>query len=171
MAKVKVRIELDRTWVLAVGVSLVAPHVAETTRAVLNRARVTTPKDTGNLANSLTMTIRARRTSVSGIVQTRVKYATFVHNGTKPHIIRARRAGALRFFWPKVGLVTVVPKLKGGLTGVVRTKHGSYFRIGKGFVNHPGTKARPWLYEALRHVAEKDGYTVTRLGLGAPEEL
>lgn len=53
--------------------------------------------------------------------------ALWHHEGTRPHVIRARRAPFLVFFWPKVGRV-------------VRFKQ----------VNHPGTKPNRFLTNALR---------------------
>lgn len=55
--------------------------------------------------------------------------------GTRPHPIRPKRANALYFYWPKVGMYTIVPK-RGGFTG----KWGGKFWIGKGRVDHPGTR-------------------------------
>ena len=54
-----------------------------------------------------------------------VGYALYVHEGTGPHPIKAKR-GRLMFWWPKVGQV-VTPKA----------------------VLHPGTRANPWLTRAL----------------------
>lgn len=171
MAGLKTRVELDRTYVLSVGVSLAAPYVYETTRQALNRARVLCPKDTGNLANSLVMTLRARRTFVAGTVETRVKYATWVHDGTRPHKIFPRSKGALSFDWPKVGMRVVVPKggrhRAGGFAGPVKSKRGVYFLITKGYVQHPGTKARPYLMDALRQVATRRDFIVQPLGYGS----
>lgn len=169
MATTRVRVELDRTYVLSVGVSLVAPYVAETTRQALNRSRVLCPKDKGNLANSLVMTMRARRTFVAGTVETRVKYATWVHNGTDPHKIYPKGKGALAFDWPKVGAFTIVPRTPPRHpTGLIKSKkRGTYFIIGKGYVDHPGTKARPFMLDALRQVAVRRDFIVTAVGLGA----
>ena len=130
----KIRVELDRTYVLSVGVSLAAPYVAETTRLTLNRARVLCPRKTSNLANSMVMTMRASRTYVAGTVETRVKYAEYVHRGTAPHKIFPKGKGALAFDWPKVGMRTVVPRANGGRhsagwAGVVKKKGGAYFLI------------------------------------------
>lgn len=67
------------------------------------------------------------------------------HEGTPAHVIAARRRPALVFFWPKVGKVTVVPS-----PGTGRTYHrGDTFVIGKGHVNHPGTKPNRFLTDAL----------------------
>lgn len=169
MAKTKVRIELNRAWVLSVAASMAAPHVAQTTRAVLNRARVLAPKDTSNLANSMQMTMRARRTFVKGTVESRVNYFMPVHDGSRAHTIRAKRKKALVFFWPRVGMVTVVPKRpKTRYTGVIKSKKkGVRFHIGKGYVNHPGTKARPFLMRALEEVGAARGYKVIPMGTTA----
>lgn len=59
-----------------------------------------------------------------------VPYAGFVRWGTRPHVIRARRAPALRFYWDKVGRVV-------------------FFKS----VNHPGTKPNPFMERALSRVA------------------
>lgn len=56
------------------------------------------------------------------IVGTNLKYAKAVHDGSPPHIIRAKKAKAL--FWP-------------GARHPVRS------------VRHPGTKAQPFLADAL----------------------
>lgn len=167
----KVRIELNRQHVLAVGVSLAAPHVAETTRLVLNRATVLAPKKTGNLANANQMTMRVRRTFVAGRVENRVNYFLAVHEGTHPHTISAKRKKALAFYWPRKGVVTIVPKKRTG-SGYRRGRGGRIYVIGKGFVKHPGTKARPFLMRALFEVASARGYRVTPVdsrwtGIGA----
>jgi hypothetical protein len=165
--KIKVTLELDRTQILAVGVERAAPLVFATTRAVLNRSQVLTPVDTGNLRAGQRMTMRARRTFVAGRVEAPAKYAHFVHDGTKPHIIRARRKKALAFFWLKVGMPVIVPKKPGGGTGKRKGKKGVYLHIGKGFVRHPGTKARPFLMRALREEATVRGFIVTPMGVSA----
>lgn len=169
MARTKVRVELDRAWVLSYAASLAAPHVAETTRAVQNRARILAPKKTGNLANSMQMTMRARRTFVAGTVESRVKYFMPVHDGSDPYTIRAKRKKALVFYWKRVGLVTVVPKKpRSRFTGVMKSKRkGVRFHIGKGYVDHPKMKARPFLMRALEEVATARGYKVIPLGRAA----
>lgn len=65
---------------------------------------------------------------------------TWIIKGTKPHIIRAKVAKALYFYWGKVGAYTVVPKAGGFKTHFA----GGKLWIGKGYVNHPGTKANPF---------------------------
>lgn len=157
----KARIELDNAQVLSVAMGQTSPVVAKVTRRALNRAEVLAPVDTGNLRASHSMTMKVSRTQCVGRVETRVKYATYVHNGTVPHIIRARRAKALVFNWKaQGGIRTVVPKKGRGRTGMRKGKNGAYLYISKGFVRHPGTKARPWLYRALRETATLEGFKV-----------
>lgn len=58
-----------------------------------------------------------------GRVEARAPYASFVHNGTAPHIIVPRRRQVLRFV--QNGAVRFAP-----------------------FVQHPGTRRRPYMTEA-----------------------
>lgn len=133
----KVTVRLDRSAVLSIAASRVSPHVAETTRMALNRMRVTAPKRTGRMANSLRMTMRATRTAVIGTITASPKYTHFVERGTRPHVIRARRKRALKFH---------------GRNGLVIVKS----------VKHPGTKPRPFMFRSLVEVAVPRGYKVTR---------
>lgn len=68
----------------------------------------------------------------------------WIIGGTKPHKIFPRVKGALYFFWGKVGAFTVVPKGGGKMTGM----SGGKFWIGKGYVNHPGTKPNNYVERA-----------------------
>ena len=101
----------------------------------MNRAKVLAPVDTGRLRASIrvearrTATLRSRFTIGSD-----VEYAAFVNDGTRPHIIRPRNAQVLRFV---VGGRVVFAKV----------------------VHHPGTRARPFLDQALREVAAGRGYS------------
>lgn len=160
----RARIVLDESQILSVGISQAAPLVAKVTRKTLNRAGVLSPVDKGILRGSHSMTMRVRRTYVAGRVTVGAEYAEMVHNGTAPHTIQAKRAKALSFKWAKAGGVrVVVPKGGGkGPTGIRKTKKGVVFYIAKGFVRHPGTKSRPWLYRSLREVAGLAGFRVTR---------
>lgn len=110
-------------------------ELREASRQVVNRARVLAPVRTGRLRSS----IRAEpprffslRGSVS--VGSDLEYAGFVNDGTRPHQIRPRNAQVLRF---NVGGRVVFARV----------------------VNHPGTKARPFLDRALREVAAQRGYS------------
>ena len=104
---------------------------------VQRRARTLAPSRTGALRQS----IRVRRTLTfrgpSSVVGTDLFYAPYVHDGTPPHVIRPRRARALRF-----------------------TAGGRVVFAAR--VNHPGTKAGPFLDQALREVARREGWEYRR---------
>jgi hypothetical protein len=107
-------------------------------RQVVARAKVLAPVDTGRLRSS----IRVERRSFLGFrsrwtIGSDVEYADMVHDGTRPHIIRPRRAKALRF---RVGGQVVFAKV----------------------VRHPGTRARPFLDRALREVSARLGFSFTQ---------
>lgn len=101
----------------------------------MNRAKVLAPVDTGRLRASIR--VESRRTLALRSVYTvgsDVEYAAMVNDGTRPHVIRPRRAQVLRF-------------QAGGQVVFARV------------VNHPGTRARPFLDRALREVAAARGYS------------
>lgn len=64
-----------------------------------------------------------------------VSYAPVIEEGSRPHVIRPRRAKALRF---RVGGQVVYAKI----------------------VHHPGTKAQHVLARAVREVGQRNGYNV-----------
>lgn len=82
------------------------------------------PHDTGTLAAS----IKAKRVGFGWEVIADTPYSLAVHEGTRPHVIEPKHAKALRF------------PSKGGT--IVYAKR----------VNHPGTKANPFLTTALESV-------------------
>lgn len=98
-------------------------------RQVAADARTNAPVDTGRLAQAIK---EDPITSdgpfrVTGSVTSHAPYSVFVHEGTRPHVIRPRNASALRF---KAGGETVFASS----------------------VNHPGTRARPFLTNAVARV-------------------
>lgn len=113
-------------------------ELREVAPRVVNRAKVLAPVDTGRLRASIgpavysrTWTLRPQATIKAG-----VDYAGFVHDGTRPHVIRPVRAQALKF---KVGNRTVYAKV----------------------VHHPGTRARPFLDRALAEITAGRGYRIS----------
>ena len=103
---------------------------------MVNRAKVLAPVRTGRLRSS----IRAEEPRIFSLrgsvkVGSDLEYAAFVNDGTRPHIIRPRRAQVLRF---TVGGRTVFAKV----------------------VHHPGTRARPFLDQAAREIAGSRGYRI-----------
>ena len=60
--------------------------------------------DTGRLSASMKWdTWQPRKFGYQGQITTSAPYALYVDKGTRPHVIRAKGGGMLRFFWPKVG--------------------------------------------------------------------
>lgn len=106
-------------------------------RTTLNSAKLRSPVDTGQMRGShhaSNITVAGDR--ISGEVTVEQDYAMAVHEGTRPHVIRPRRAKW--FAWGKG---------KG--------------RVFARSVNHPGTKARPWLLNAAQAEGPRLGFQVT----------
>lgn len=131
------RVDLDigegRARAVANGLS--APEVAKVTRQVLNRAKILAPVRTGRLRASGKMDLRITQNGPTGSVTFTVKYAQWVHDGTRPHIIRAKRKKVLRF---QVGTQVIYRPL----------------------VHHPGTRPRPFLARALVEVGPANNFAV-----------
>lgn len=112
-------------------------ELENTGRRVVNRAKILCPVDTGRLRASIkgrasrTWSLRPQFT-----VSSNVDYASMVHDGTRPHIIRPRTRQALKF---TVGGQVV------------------YARV----VHHPGTRARPFLDRALAEETAGRGYRIS----------
>ena len=86
----------------------------------------------------------------------------YITEGISPHKIQARNADALHFFWKRQGnMETVVPK-KGGKHGMV----GEILFIGKGFVNHPGTKPNQFTARAANRLQQDYPIALNRVANG-----
>ena len=103
-------------------------------------AREEAPKRTGEFARSIIYRTYIRGETVQLYTYSKQPLGGWIVRGTDAHPIAARTAGALYFFWPKVGMYTVVPKSGGFRTHV----SGGKLWIGKGHVDHPGTKPNPY---------------------------
>jgi hypothetical protein len=127
----------------------------------LRFAYAAAPKKTGAYAGK----IRTRQLTVANGAGFEVlspgPLGTFIQKGTKPHTIAARRAKALRFFWPKIGAMVYVPKAGGFRTHF----RGGALWIGKGYVNHPGTKANPFMNAAYRRWRPGAQQDLNKVGL------
>ena len=83
---------------------------------------------TGELSKSII--VRKGKTNggeLEGRVVAIPKHAIFVHEGTAPHVIKAKNAPALVFYWHRVGKVVMFDS-----------------------VNHPGNPTDPFLLKGLR---------------------
>ena len=132
-------VRLDRSEIRRVTREAATQEISTGARQVANRAKILTPVDTGRLRASIRYTISSAG-NPSATVFTNVQYAPYVHDGTRPHVIRPRRAQALRF---RVGGRTVFANV----------------------VNHPGTRARPFLTQALRDVSAQRGWVYREGGI------
>lgn len=102
-------------------------EIERRTRRANTFAKAQVGKDTRELYRSISYRIAAGSGNVVGVVSANNKIALMHHNGTRPHIIAARRAQTLRF------------KSRGKIV---------YAKI----VRHPGTKPNRYLTDSLRKV-------------------
>lgn len=100
------------------------------------------PRKTGNLARTIHL---GRVTDRVAETEATAKYAASVEFDTKPHIIRPRKARALRF--PAAGSPTT-------LSG--RVKKGGAFAFAQ-IVHHPGTKGQPYMVPGARRALDLAG--------------
>jgi HK97 gp10 family phage protein len=96
--------------------------VDQTRIDVQNEARRRAPVDTGRLRSSIVSRAETSGRSVGYVVGTNVNYAAAVEYGTAPHVIKPKNKKALA--WP------------GGRHPVAK-------------VNHPGTRAQPFMRPAI----------------------
>lgn len=61
------------------------------------------PEDTGATKRSVKQTRRVTGNTISGVLEFTTPQAGYTDRGTRPHVIRARKARALSFYWPKAG--------------------------------------------------------------------
>lgn len=115
----------------------ITDKVDDLSQRLLDAARQEAPVKTGLLRSKLRvepfrMTGPNKGEGGVGVSKEDVPYAGYVRWGTRPHVIRARNAKYLRFYWPRVGRVVFFKK-----------------------VNHPGTKPNYFLERALNRVARE----------------
>ena len=128
-----VRVDLYNDVIKGVLQDDVGKEVVRTTIKVLNRAKVLTPVDTGNLRASHQFKIKHGSTRIVGEVFTKVKYALPVHEGRRALVIYPKTKKALAFRW-----------------------HGQQYV--RKWVHQPARHGKPWLRDALREVATSEGY-------------
>jgi bacteriophage HK97-gp10 putative tail-component len=133
MAVGSVRVDLYQAVIKGVLHELAGKEVTRTTLKVLNRAKVMTPVDTGNLRASHQFRMRMTDNKVTGEVFTNVKYALPVHEGRRALVIYPKSKQALAFVW-----------------------HGQ--PMVRKWVHQPARRGKPWLRDALREVATGEGY-------------
>ncbi|WP_418346091.1 hypothetical protein [Rhodococcus pyridinivorans] len=113
---------------------IMARKAASLTRRISAQARVNVPVRTGFLGRSIhedPLVFSGPFRLSTGVTAT-ADYAAAVHDGTRPHVIRARNGQYLKF---------------PGRNGPVFARS----------VNHPGTRPRPFLRNAAEQVLRADG--------------
>lgn len=91
----------------------------------------------------------------------------WIVGGTRRHRIYPRNKGSLYFFWGKVGMYTVVPKEGSGI--FARHGHGftgkayGKFWVGKGYVNHPGTKPNDYIERTYDRWVDEMGNEIDKV--------
>lgn len=111
----------------------VAKDLALKAQRIANAAKRRCPADTGRLRQSIRWQVRSEGKTITALIGTDVAYAIFVHEGTKPH-------------WPPLKAMQPWAKRHGFPEG----NAGAYLVAGK--IAAQGTKARPFLKEALEAV-------------------
>lgn len=126
-------------------------------RPILRRLQIDTTANAKRLAPHKTRTLSRSiapgfLTGREAWVHARAPYAAYVEKGTRPHVIRPKRARSLRF--PASGVATTL----GG-----RVTTGASRSLGRGAyvfareVHHPGTKPKPFLLPGAKKAAEGAG--------------
>jgi len=139
VARVRVRVKVDRARARADSMQVAERLVLQTTRGTQNRAKVTSPVDTGLMRASHVVKVVRHFTRVVGTVRVLVPYAVPVHDGwSRTEPIFPVNKKALKF---KIAGRTVIVK------AVYSPAHA---------------RGRPWLYESLVEVATPRGFRVSR---------
>lgn len=147
MAKGRAQLVIDNAQMRAVLTgrnSAAVQLVQKAQRQTLTRAKITSPVDSGALRNShvaepIKVSGDKVTTEISVEGGAKQDYAMYVHEGTRPHVIKPRRKKVLSWKGPE----------------------GRVFATA---VHHPGTEPRPWLRNALQSTAPKLGFIVDSNG-------
>ncbi len=91
---------------------------ARASQVAVRQMKADAPRRSGDLIDSIAPTLRSTANGASGQIRVGMDYASFVKDGTEPHIIAAKNASVLRW--------------EGGSYGP-----GAHFAK---YVHHPGTK-------------------------------
>lgn len=128
-----VRFDLNRPGLERQATPIIRRTHSSLTRKSATQARVDVPVDTGRLGRSIRELpqVIVGPFHVTGGIGAFTKYAAAVHQGSRPHVIRARPGKTLSFIW-----------------------HGE--RVFFKSVRHPGSRARPFLLNAARRVIATD---------------
>lgn len=118
------------------------------------------PRKTGNLGRTIHLG-RVTNTSVETVAS--ANYAAAVERGSKPHIIRPRKAKALFFPSQKVTTERFGPGATLNFTRSGRLSSGSVKKFGNAAfvltkeVRHPGTKPQPYMVPGMEKARDEAG--------------
>ncbi len=125
----------------AIGDTKAFLHVVQLSTVAEAKARV--PRKTGTLARSI---VPGATSNDSARVEARANYAGYVEHGTRPHVIRPKNRKALAWGGDR--------RLSG------RLRSGSSATHFAKKVNHPGTKAQPFLVPGAKAAVQKAGVDI-----------
>jgi hypothetical protein len=144
------RLNLNKTEVRRTSMGAAVREVREATTRVWVLAKVAAKGDhpatttaTGRLSLNIFDDFKIGVSSVTGRVGVHrsVKYALAAHDGARSHVIAARRAKRLRFYWKRRGV------------------HVTAY-----FVHHPGMRGKKYLTGPLVRVCVPRGFKVVTIG-------
>jgi len=126
----------------------------ESAKFVFTEVKEHTPVRTGKLRESISL---IKINDLHYVIGSPLEYAVFVEKGTRPHIIRPKRARALRFELggQTVFAAYVVQPSRGGLVITPKRRRALKFEIPRKVVfakkvEHPGTEPRSFFARALQ---------------------
>jgi hypothetical protein len=105
------------------------------------------PRKTGNLGRSIGI---GRVSATYAETKATANYAAFVEQGTRAHTIVPRNRKALR--WPTTGSATLAGGVKSGGSAIFAKR-----------VNHPGTRAQPFMVPGAKKAVESIGAAIVKL--------
>lgn len=159
------RVRISRTEKVRTAKALTTPLVARTTSQISHFARTMVPRGSHlsgsgrrragkTLSSSMYSQLRVGDFEILGRVGSRKRYATTIHQGSRPHVIRSR-GKMLKFQWERGNLL------------LERRGRGRRQFFFFNSVRHPGNK-RPvrYLTTPLSMVARRNGFLVFGVGRG-----
>lgn len=128
-------VDIDHAALQSVVMPRLEAFLSEFVRDGAAQAKISAPSRSGYLKSTIHAdgVRRVGPWSLASGVSVDARYAAPVHEGARPHVIRARNSPVLSFYWPKVGRRVFFPR-----------------------VNHPGNADNPFLATAMNRVASSD---------------
>ena len=124
MAEVRAVFNIDSSQLAAEANPIIAAQLDALGNRIVSNAKQRAPVNTGNMRRTIGHRVISSASEVRLELFATAKYAGFVHDGTRPHVILPKNKTVLRFQTPR---------------GVVFSR----------MVHHPGTRARAFLRDAI----------------------